>query len=419
MAARIRYHHVGREHPYQWLTALAGAALLALGGAASGLYLITAGHHVTGMDNQVVWGLPHVFAIALILAGSGAFAIAALAPRLAGPIGQPWGRLGTGVAVALLLGGLAILVLDLGSPQRILAAMRLNPLSSFSRNIALYTAFTAIALLHLGALIEPRMRRYAGITGGLAALVALLLALNVGSIFGMLAARPVYGGAIMMPLFLVTAVAYGTAAFSLAWQAVLRSQGQAPPAAATARLATVLLTGVIATATLLALHLLTLLYRPGLREAARFLLIDGGAYPVLFWIGAVAIGIITPTLLLLRRAARARGRALAGASGSVLAGGLAHLFVVIVGGQAVPLQALPGRGVAGAGFDEEAASYVPTAWEALLGIGGVGLAAAILLVALRVLPLTASHLPEEATPMRADSQLAAHDGTETGEPAAG
>ena len=417
MAARIRYHHVGREHPYQWLTALAGAALLALGGAASGLYLITAGHHVTGMDNQVVWGLPHVFAIALILAGSGAFGIAALAPRLAGPLGHPWGRLGTAAAIALLLGGLAILLLDLGSPQRILAAVWLNPLSSFSRNIALYTAFTAIALIHLGALIEPRMRRYVGITGTLAALVALLLALNVGSIFGMLGTRPVYGGAIMMPLFLASALAYGTAAFALVWQAVLRSQGQASPPAATAWLAMALLTSVIATAALLVLHFLTLLYQPDLQEAARFLLIDGGAYPILFWIGVVAIGIITPTLLLLRRPARARGRALVGASGCVLAGGLAHLFVVIVGGQAIPLQIFPGREVTGAGFDEEAASYVPSAWEALVGLGGVGLALAILLLALRVLPLTVKHLPDEARSMHADSDPVTRSGSEAGEPA--
>ena len=29
------------------------------------------GHVITGMDNQVVWGLPHVFAIFMIVAASG------------------------------------------------------------------------------------------------------------------------------------------------------------------------------------------------------------------------------------------------------------------------------------------------------------------------------------------------------------
>ena len=37
------------------------------------------GHHISGMNNQVVWGLPHVFAIFLIVAASGALNLASLA----------------------------------------------------------------------------------------------------------------------------------------------------------------------------------------------------------------------------------------------------------------------------------------------------------------------------------------------------
>ena len=36
------------------------------------------GHIVTGMTNQVVWGLPHVFAIFLIVAASGALNVASI-----------------------------------------------------------------------------------------------------------------------------------------------------------------------------------------------------------------------------------------------------------------------------------------------------------------------------------------------------
>ncbi|MFW6277951.1 MAG: NrfD/PsrC family molybdoenzyme membrane anchor subunit, partial [Halorhodospira sp.] len=131
MTGRIRYQQLGLAHPYRWLAALAGAGLWALLGAATGLYLVINGHHVTGMDNQVVWGLPHVFAILLILSGAGTLALAGLAPRLTGAAGDPWGRLGTATAMALLLGGLAVLSLDLGSPQRLLAALALNLHSSF------------------------------------------------------------------------------------------------------------------------------------------------------------------------------------------------------------------------------------------------------------------------------------------------
>jgi hypothetical protein len=36
------------------------------------------GHIVTGMDNQVVWGLPHVFAIFMIVAASGVLNVASI-----------------------------------------------------------------------------------------------------------------------------------------------------------------------------------------------------------------------------------------------------------------------------------------------------------------------------------------------------
>ncbi len=36
------------------------------------------GHVVTGMNNQVVWGLPHVFAIFLIVAASGVLNVASI-----------------------------------------------------------------------------------------------------------------------------------------------------------------------------------------------------------------------------------------------------------------------------------------------------------------------------------------------------
>ena len=55
--------------------------LLVLGGLvaagfAAFLYMEINGHHVTGMDNQMVWGLPHVFAVFLIVAASGALNVA-------------------------------------------------------------------------------------------------------------------------------------------------------------------------------------------------------------------------------------------------------------------------------------------------------------------------------------------------------
>src|SRR5574340_542362 len=52
-------------------------ALLAAGGLVvlAGLYAVYLmehhGHLITGMNNQIVWGIPHVFAIFLIVSASG------------------------------------------------------------------------------------------------------------------------------------------------------------------------------------------------------------------------------------------------------------------------------------------------------------------------------------------------------------
>ena len=54
-------------------------AVVALAGLGAAHHMDVEGHHVSGMNNQIVWGLPHVFAIFLIVAASGALNLASLA----------------------------------------------------------------------------------------------------------------------------------------------------------------------------------------------------------------------------------------------------------------------------------------------------------------------------------------------------
>ncbi len=64
------------EHRFYLLLLLGGLVTLAGLGAA---HLMEAhGHIVTGMNNQVVWGLPHVFAIFMIVAASGVLNVASI-----------------------------------------------------------------------------------------------------------------------------------------------------------------------------------------------------------------------------------------------------------------------------------------------------------------------------------------------------
>ena len=67
----------GRSLGFYALLALLGAIVLVGLGAA--LYMEENGHWVTGMNNQIVWGTPHVFAVFLIVAASGALNVASIA----------------------------------------------------------------------------------------------------------------------------------------------------------------------------------------------------------------------------------------------------------------------------------------------------------------------------------------------------
>jgi len=60
------------------------AVVVALG-LGSALYMETNGHVVTGMNDQIVWGMPHVFAVFLIVAASGALKVPSVVPVFGRP----------------------------------------------------------------------------------------------------------------------------------------------------------------------------------------------------------------------------------------------------------------------------------------------------------------------------------------------
>ena len=105
----------GSSLGYYTVLAILGT-LIALGLAAA-YYMEHQGHHVTGMTNQIVWGMPHVFAVFLIVAASGALNVASISSVFNKKIYKPLAPLSGLLAIALLVGGLCVLVLDLGRPR--------------------------------------------------------------------------------------------------------------------------------------------------------------------------------------------------------------------------------------------------------------------------------------------------------------
>jgi molybdopterin-containing oxidoreductase family membrane subunit len=135
----------------------------------------------------------------------------------------------------------------------------------------------------------------------------------------------------------------------------------------------------------IAVYHLTNLYAPEHGGVERFILVDGGVYTAVFWLGAVLVGGVLPLILLYAPALRASRMAIGLACVAVAAGGIAHMYVTIVGGQAYPLVLFPGKEVSSTFFDGAIAQYDPSLPEIVLGISGLALAGLMVALAVKLL----------------------------------
>jgi Ni/Fe-hydrogenase subunit HybB-like protein len=389
--ASVQYREIdGRSGGFYLLLLVLGIFVAAGLGAAWAME--HHGHVITGMTNRIVWGAPHVFAVFLIVAASGALNVASVASVFGREAYKPLARLSGLLAVTLLAGGLAVLVLDLGRADRLIVAMtHYNFKSIFAWNIFLYTGFFTVVALYLWTMFERRLNGYSGRAGMLAFLWRLILTTGTGSIFGFLVAREPYNSALLAPLFIVMSFAFGTAMYLLVLMAACRWSGRPLGDALLARLGRLLGIFVAAVLYFVAVQHLANLYLARQADLERFLLLDGGTYTAVFWIGQILLGGVVPLVLVFA----ARGRAaLAGAAACVIAGGLAQMYVIIIGGQAYPQQIFPGKDVSSSFFDGVVASYAPSLPEVALGVGGVALALALTVVGLKALPFLPSSLAD-------------------------
>ena len=374
----------GRSLGYLALLALLGA-LIAIGLGAA-WYMEHNGHWVTGMNNHVVWGTPHVFAVFLIVAASGALNVASIASVFGRQLYKPLARLSGLLAIALLAGGLAVLVLDLGRPERLIEAMTYyNFKSIFAWNIFLYMGFMVIVAVYLWMMFERRFNVHTKTAGMAAFLWRLTLTTGTGSIFGFLVARDAFSSALLAPMFIILSFAYGLAIFILVLFAATRWTGRPLGDVMVARLKNLLGVFVAAILYFVAVYHLTNLYMTGKHDIERFILLDGGVYTRMFWVGQILIGGVLPLILLFSRLGRSRAL-IALAAVLVILGGLAQMYVTIIGGQAFPMPLFPGKEVSSSFFDGVVAPYTPSLPEFLLGVGGVGIALAMTVFAIKVLP---------------------------------
>jgi molybdopterin-containing oxidoreductase family membrane subunit len=365
--------------------------LLAAGGlvALAGMYAVhmmeSHGHIITGMNNQIVWGIPHVFAIFLIVAASGVLNVASIGSVFGKALYKARAPLAGLLSIAMLAAGLTVLMLDIGRPDRIMvAATNYNLTSVFAWNVVLYSGMFALVVIYLWTMMERRMSPWSK-PAGLAVFVwRFVLTTGTGLIFAFLTARQAYGSALLPPMFIVLSFAWGLAVFHVVQTVIYAWNEKELDPAIMQRKKNLLGVFVIGSLYMVATYHLTNLYFAHQTGFESFILRDGGIYPNLFWWGYIVLGNLLPlALIFLPKQGKAAGTF--AASLLVILGAFALLYVFIIGGQAYPLNIFPGYEVSSSFADGQIAGYQPSIYEFLLGFGGLAIAFLITTVSVRVL----------------------------------
>ena len=389
----IRYEQIqGRSLGFYAL--IAGLGLIILASLGAVWHMEHNGHWVTGMSNRIVWGMPHVFALFLIVAASGALNVASVASVFNKKLYKPLSRLSGLVALALLAGGLMILVLDLGRPDRLIVAMtEYNFKSIFAWNIILYNGFFLIVAVYLWMMFERRMNKFSSKAGLVAFTWRLILTTGTGSIFGFLVARQAYDAVIMAPMFIIMSFAFGLAFFILILMASYKWSERALGDAIVSRLGNLLGVFVAAVMYFIAVKHLGNLYLAENAGIENFILFGDYVYSDLFWYGQIILGGLVPMALIYHPAFKGNRSTLGLASVLVLIGGIVQLYVIIIGGQAYPMELFPGKEIL-QGYGG-VAEYTPTLAEIVLGFGGIAVALIAVTFLVKFLPFLPESLADE------------------------
>ncbi|MBI4755817.1 MAG: polysulfide reductase NrfD [Betaproteobacteria bacterium] len=368
-----------------YLVAAMGGLVTAVGLLAA-LYMEHAGHVVTGMTNQVVWGMPHVFAIFLIVAASGVLNVASIGSVFGKKVYKKRAPLSGLLCLAMLTGGLFVLMLDLGRADRlIIAATHYNFTSVFAWNVFLYSGMFAIVAVYMWTLMERRMNGYSKPAGFAAFIWRLILTTGTGSIFGFLVARQAYNSAVLAPMFIIMSFAWGLAVFMIVQKTMFWWNSIELHPSVRTRMKNLL--GVFVAAVLyfvIAYHMTNLYFAKQI-AFERFILLDGGIFPLLLWGGYLLLGTVAPLILIYHPGLSARRGSVMLASLLVVLGAFCQLYVFIIGGQAFPLEIFPGMEVSSSFYDGQVEHYAPSLPEILLGFGGIAIAFLITAVGVRVL----------------------------------
>ncbi|MBT7942082.1 MAG: polysulfide reductase NrfD, partial [Alphaproteobacteria bacterium] len=299
---------------------------------------------------------------------------------------KPLARLSGLLAISLLVGGLTVLMLDLGRPDRLIVAMtNYNFKSIFALNIFLYTGFMGIAAIYIWTLMDRKMKPFSFLAGVAMFIWRLALTTGTGLIFGFLVAREAYDAALLAPLFIAMSFVFGMAIFVLMMLVVSSADDRPLGDYIIQRMGKLMIILIAANLYFVTVQHLTTLYAAEHSGVEAFILTSGNTFTWHFWLLQIGVGALLPLALLMRPVRSLTKLNVGLASVFIIIGGLAQVYVIIIGGQAYPLNLFPGMEVQSSFFDGAVNTYFPSVPEIGLGIGGVAIAAIMVIIGMKVL----------------------------------
>ncbi|MFH1563876.1 MAG: NrfD/PsrC family molybdoenzyme membrane anchor subunit [Nitrospirota bacterium] len=366
--------------------------ILALGGLYSSYLMYTKGHYLTGMNNQVPWGLPIVITIYLIGLSAGSLVLSSLSTVFGQTEYKGFSRVAVYLAALLLVGALLSLSLDLGRPERMtMAFFYLNPTSIFSWNGFLYSTYILICIVYLWAMFTERARWIKAI-GTLAVVWAICVHSGTGGIFGFVSAKELYHSPLTPPSFVAAALSSGTALIIILLLLTFKCTKRYLDPQLIVGLSKLLVAFILVVLYLIIVENLTRLYAPATYEATQFLLFSGNEYCLVFWIGLILIGSIIPAIILFNPKTKDSISWIISASVCVVIGVLCERFIIVIPGQVYPLELFPGYEVSSPFMDGAIGSYFISPLEVTQAVGVLAIVGILYVLGLKLFAL----LPTEA-----------------------
>lgn len=346
---------------------------LTLLGVGAGLYAQLVGHH-HGFANtrEMPWGILIANYAYFAIISTGLCLLAVLSHIFGSNRLTPLANRMVYLSIVVIFGGFAIIGLELENPHRMLLYNMLSP--NLTSNIwwmgTLYSMAVAFMFVEF-YLILSRKYSLAVTLGVLGALAEVAANTNLGAVFATLSSRPLWFGSQLPVYFLASAVMTGAAAIILFtnWAARMRGEEmdkatvEGMQGAGKVMFTTLVLIGVATTWKFIASF-------AGGTEDARLAALSllQGPLSTNFWVFEIAIGMFFPIAIMSISRMKSMP-ALSAAALMVLVGAYFQRYDIVVAGQIVPVYY---------GWDELPAylSYVPSAAEFMVALGGFGIVGA-------------------------------------------